>query len=315
MYNYQVDEDEINKKLKEVSSLDELKDAYKQIDKDNGFDFGEVGGYQKEEREFNKVDVPDFSKEQIEKEANNFYKDEIETKKDDLDKKYSDKQEDLLESKENAFLNQEKNEQKIETDYNNKSKQSLYNSIKQGIARSSIENGKQEKLINQKNTALENLKNETNLKLEKIENSLAILNQEKEKAMMDFDLAYAVKIKDKINKLEAEYNKQKEEAIKYNQKIEEDERKFNEEQQKKSEAYDKEVIRKMEEHENNLKTLGVFKVYGEEIINEKQELALNFLNSIPKQEAVDICLSDIFVKNLGAKRAYDLYRLMIAREN
>ncbi len=316
MYTYQVDENEIKEKLKqqEISSVEDLKNVYKEIDKENGFDFGEVGGYQKEEKNFDPKPIVDIDSSKIEEEAKDFFKDEMNKKKEDIESKYQNKEDKLENQKETLLEDQKKNEQKIENEFKDNSKKSLYNSIEQGIARSSIETNKQKELVNIKDYKLETLLESTNAKKSELEQSLNLLKEEKQKAMNDFDIAYALKINDKIAKLEEEYKKANEDAIKYNNSLEEEKRKFEEEQQRKSDEYDKEVLRKMQEHEKRVEELGVYNVYGEEVLKQKEDLALNFLNSISKSEAINICLTDIFVKNLGARRAYELYKKMKARE-
>jgi len=316
MYTYQVDENEIKEKLKqqEISSVEDLKNVYKEIDKENGFYFGEVGGYQKEEKNFDPKPIVDIDSSKIEEEAKDFFKDEMNKKKEDIESKHQNKEDKLENQKETLLEDQKKNEQKIENEFKDNSKKSLYNSIEQGIARSSIETNKQKELVNIKDYKLETLLESTNAKKSELEQSLNLLKEEKQKAMNDFDIAYALKINDKIAKLEEEYKKANEDAIKYNNSLEEEKRKFEEEQQRKSDEYDKEVLRKMQEHEKRVEELGVYNVYGEEVLKQKEDLALNFLNSISKSEAINICLTDIFVKNLGARRAYELYKKMKARE-
>ncbi len=315
MYTYQVDENEINKKLKEnqISSLEDLEKAFKDIDKENGFDFGEVGGYKKEEKTFDRVDVPEIDNEKIKQEATDFYKNEMDQNLDKIETDYQKKADKLNNSKIEVKEDRTKSENKINENFEKNSKQSLYNSVNQGIARSSIENEKQNRLTKIREADLNDLQQETNKKLVNIQNSLNILKTEKEKAMKNFDISYALKISEKMDKLQSLYNKEREEAIKYNEKMEAEEKRFNEQQEKLSKEYDEEVLKKQAEHNKNVEEKGLFLVYGNDVLDQKKEAALEYLYTIPKSEAKQLCLSEYLYNILGPSRTYELYRLMDKR--
>lgn len=314
MYTYQVDEDEINKKLKEnnIDSLGSLKGAFDEIDKEDGFDFGEVGGYEREEKNFDRVNVPDeVSEDDIKKEAETELGYNTELNK--INNKYNTA-EDKLNSKLNSTNeNFESGLKKLASNYNNASKQSLYNSVKNGVARSSIEEGKQNQIKNNYEEGVNELTESTNGAISEIKTELDKLNTQKEEAINNFDIAYAAKLNKKIEELTKKYTKAREDAIKYNEKQSEAEQKFNAEQDEKSKAYDKEVEKKLAEHEEKLNLYGASNVYSKENLDEKQKLSLEFLNSLTKEEALNLCLTDFFVKSLGAKRTLELYRAMKER--
>lgn len=315
MYTYQVDENEINKKLKEnqISSLDDLENAFKNIDKENGFDFGEVGGYEREEKSFDRVDVPEVDRDKIKQEAEDFYKNEMDKNLDKIETDYQTKKDKLNSSKLDVEDNSTKSEKKINENYIENSKKSLYNSVNQGIARSSIESEKQNKLTDNKDASLNALQIETNKKLASIENSLNVLKTEKEKALKNFDISYALKISEKISKLENTYNKERENAIKYNEKMEAEEKAFNELQDKLSKEYDEQVLKKQAEHNKNIEEKGLYLVYGNQVLDQKKDVALEYLYTISKEQAKNFCLSEYLVNIIGPNRAYELYRLMDRR--
>ena len=95
--------------------------------------------------------------------------------------------------------------------------------LKRGLARSSIAVNKKAELENGEAAAKANLAAALNSKITEINEQLSSLDAQREKALNDFNLAYAAKLTQRITELKNERDKKQTEAIKYNNTLAEKE--------------------------------------------------------------------------------------------
>lgn len=96
--------------------------------------------------------------------------------------------------------------------------------LKRGLARSSIAANKSEQLQSGKAQALTDIRASAEAELARIDGEIAALGSDREKALADFDIAYAAKLTEKIADLTAERDEKQAEVLKYNNTLEEKER-------------------------------------------------------------------------------------------
>lgn len=127
---------------------------------------------------------------------------------------------DALKLKEQAVeyeLEKEKNNLAQDLKYDLASTQA--ENISNGVQVSSIANNQKQAVYNKIDSELQDALNKANADLAQIALKRGIAENEFQLALDKFDIAYASKLEDKINKLNAEYTKKELEAQEYNKKI------------------------------------------------------------------------------------------------
>ncbi len=158
--------------------------------------------------------------------------------------------------------------------------------IKRGLARSSIIVNKLAKYDSALLDEYSKIEKSYNDEVVKLNNQKSQLEVQRQNALDGFDIAYAVKLSEKISSLNTELDKKQSEIIEYNNKMEKLEQEYLQDQQKLTDNKN-EAIR-----DDNQKLLDYYTKYGEKYVEKlKQEqkfgLAKEYLDSLPKQEALN----------------------------
>lgn len=146
---------------------------------------------------------------------------------------------------------------------------------------------------------LEKLKSETDAKIENLNGKLATLDSEKQNALEIFDIAYAVKLQEQIDKINKEINNYNMSAIKYNNQIQEKEEILKQKYEKQYLDYIKDA------EDRNKKVMEFVQKYGysaiqDKLNRQKYDMVLNYLNTMDKQTAYEILTeNDDFKNELG----------------
>lgn len=96
--------------------------------------------------------------------------------------------------------------------------------LKRGLARSSIALNKSEELQSEKVKALTDIRDSVNGELSRIDGEINALVSDREKALSDFNIAYAAKLTEKISELTEKRDEKQAEVLKYNNSLAEKER-------------------------------------------------------------------------------------------
>lgn len=251
--------------------------------------------------------------------------DELKAQAEDSLKSYVDQEQKEIESdfqSGNKKLDEQK--QQLESAYSsdtkkiadsfNDAKESNKNTfIRRGLARSSIMQENMKDLDKAQETKQDELAKTLQQNLDKINIEKDLLESQKQSALESFNIAYAVKLTDKINKLTESAKKAEDEVIKYNNQLEEKEAKFQLSQQGHNLDQDNQKLK------DNKFILDYIDEYGTVGLNwlissEKLEAAKNSIKGLTKEQALaqierdgyrDILGDSIYksllnyVKNLG----------------
>ncbi len=216
----------------------------------------------------------------------------IETENEALNKKYS---EDKAAAQKSFY---EKNAA-VESAYSKAKEDSSNDSLKRGLARSSIALNKQYSLNENEAAAKTALASEINSKIEALDNEISALGVKREKAMNDFNIAYAAKLTTLINGLKDERETKKAEALKYNNSLTEKEH---------SAAVDKEM------NESSLYTQSLNQKKLKNDLGDTTDYSANYsimrtiLSKLSPSEARKALAEDaIFKENLSERYYYMLY--------
>ncbi len=280
MYEYKFSDGEGMK-----TSAEELKDKIKNIDDKYKLDltFDSTKDDISLNLERQKYSRP--SDEEIRKQAEDSLKSYEDKEQKGIENEYADGNRKLDEESQKLGGDFESQSKKIEQTYENAKESNKNTFIRKGLSRSSIMQENLKNLDESKNAAQDTLAKELKQNLEKITIERDLLETQKQSALESFNIAYAVKLSEKINKL-TESAKQAEDAVaKYNNQLEEKEKKFALSQQEHNIKQDNQKLK------DNKFVLDYINEYGRVgldwlIAKEKLTAAKDSIKGLSKEQAL-----------------------------
>lgn len=280
MYEYKFSDGEGMK-----TSAEELKDKIKNIDDKYKLDltFDSTKDDISLNLERQKYSRP--SDEEIRKQAEDSLKSYEDKEQKGIENEYADGNRKLDEESQKLGGDFESQSKKIEQTYENAKESNKNTFIRRGLSRSSIMQENLKNLDESKNVAQDTLAKELKQNLEKITIERDLLETQKQSALESFNIAYAVKLSEKINKL-TESAKQAEDAVaKYNNQLEEKEKKFALSQQEHNIKQDNQKLK------DNKFVLDYINEYGRVgldwlIAKEKLTAAKDSIKGLSKEQAL-----------------------------
>lgn len=280
MYEYKFSDGEGMK-----TSAEELKDKIKNIDDKYKLDltFDSTKDDISLNLERQKYSRP--SDEEIRKQAEDSLKNYEDKEQKGIENEYAAGNRKLDEESQKLGGNFESQSKKIEQTYENAKESNKNTFIRRGLSRSSIMQENLKNLDESKNAAQDTLAKELKQNLEKITIERDLLETQKQSALESFNIAYAVKLSEKINKL-TEIAKQAEDAVaKYNNQLEEKEKKFALSQQEHNIKQDNQKLK------DNKFVLDYINEYGRVgldwlIAKEKLTAAKDSIKGLSKEQAL-----------------------------
>ncbi len=280
MYEYKFSDGEGMK-----TSAEELKDKIKNIDDKYKLDltFDSTKDDISLNLERQKYSRP--SDEEIRKQAEDSLKSYEDKEQKGIENEYAAGNRKLDEESQKLGGDFESQSKKIEQTYENAKESNKNTFIRRGLSRSSIMQENLKNLDESKNTAQDTLAKELKQNLEKITIERDLLETQKQSALESFNIAYAVKLSEKINKL-TESAKQAEDAVaKYNNQLEEKEKKFVLSQQEHNIKQDNQKLK------DNKFVLDYINEYGRVgldwlIAKEKLTAAKDSIKGLSKEQAL-----------------------------
>lgn len=280
MYEYKFSDGEGMK-----TSAEELKDKIKNIDDKYKLDltFDSTKDDISLNLERQKYSRP--SDEEIRKQAEDSLKSYEDKEQKGIENEYVAGNRKLDEESQKLGGDFEAQSKKIEQTYENAKESNKNTFIRRGLSRSSIMQENLKNLDESKNAAQDTLAKELKQNLEKITIERDLLETQKQSALESFNIAYAVKLSEKINKL-TESAKQAEDAVaKYNNQLEEKEKKFALSQQEHNIKQDNQKLK------DNKFVLDYINEYGRVgldwlIAKEKLTAAKDSIKGLSKEQAL-----------------------------
>ena len=280
MYEYKFSDGEGMK-----TSAEELKDKIKNIDDKYKLDltFDSTKDDISLNLERQKYSRP--SDEEIIKQAEDSLKSYEDKEQKGIENEYAAGNRKLDEESQKLGGDFESQSKKIEQTYENAKESNKNTFIRRGLSRSSIMQENLKNLDESKNAAQDTLAKELKQNLEKITIERDLLETQKQSALESFNIAYAVKLSEKINKL-TESAKQAEDAVaKYNNQLEEKEKKFALSQQEHNIKQDNQKLK------DNKFVLDYINEYGRVgldwlIAKEKLTAAKDSIKGLSKEQAL-----------------------------
>lgn len=280
MYEYKFSDGEGMK-----TSAEELKDKIKNIDDKYKLDltFDSTKDDISLNLERQKYSRP--SDEEIRKQAEDSLKSYEDKEQKGIENEYAAGNRKLDEESQKLGGDFESQSKKIEQTYENAKESNKNTFIRRGLSRSSIMEENLKNIDESKNAAQDTLAKELKQNLEKITIERDLLETQKQSALESFNISYAVKLSEKINKL-TESAKQAEDAVsKYNNQLEEKEKKFALSQQEHNIKQDNQKLK------DNKFVLDYINEYGRVgldwlIAKEKLTAAKDSIKGLSKEQAL-----------------------------
>lgn len=178
-------------------------------------------------------------------------------------------------------------------------------SLKRGLARSSIAVNKVGELEKSKAEFLSQINSSYADAVSKLDSEIGGLDLKRDKAMNDFNIGYVVKLTNEINSLKEQREKKKEEALKYNNGITEKEASAEIDKiMKESDLYGESLSNKQKENEL---LMGSDKV-KEALYNQTYQKMAQVLRDVGGEDARQLLRDDpLFKDNLNEYYYYKLY--------
>lgn len=302
MYQYTFDED-TTKKIKDLAE-------------NSGNIFEQFG---KVDNKYNTLTSSDTSLELTEMEYNKPSSEEVKTKAENslneykssninsINEEFNTKASQIDENVKKAKENSEIEKQELTSAYETAKQNASNDAIKRGLARSSIIVNTLANYDNSLINKLANEANELNAKIESYQSEKNLLEQQKQSALNSFDIAYAVKLQEKIDSINEDIKAEEEAVIKYNNEISQIKAEWEKDQA--DDNFDKttELAKIMGEY-----GISVFDVLKQ---NEKYALAQKYFKTLNKEEALsELTNNTAYVVNLGKLNYNKLLEEIKARE-
>ena len=284
----------VNKDLdsKKNEVLEKIKEIEKKYSLEE-FEPKEITSLGLEKKEFDRP-----TNEEIFKEAEDLLRAEKENELKKIETDFSSKFSKLDNKVLDANVEKEDDIESALKEFNKNLKTTTNNSIKKGVSRSSIFDEAVKAIENDSSNKISNIEEDFSREIKKLQEERNILEQQKDNALRSFDISYAVKLENKINKISNEIEKQQKAVDDFNANVEKQEKANVEAQEKANQEEQKRIEKK------NKEILGLQEKLGDEFEShknkEKYDVVLEYLLSIPKDVAISELENDkIYEAMLG----------------
>lgn len=228
MNNYSIS-DETSKKVFDAynssTKNDDMDKIIKSINKiKNSFNDVEIPDY--EEPNFERLESVKKTSEDIENEAKNSLAEYKNSSLNSIDEDIESQRDKLETNKQTLSDSKDSTIEAVKSNYASAKKDASDDALKRGLARSSIAVSVLDAFSKDEIDELNAIEKEYSSSMNELNFELNALDAQKKKALDDFDIAYAVKLNDKISSLTSDYNKMQQEIIEYNNKIAEKEKDY-----------------------------------------------------------------------------------------
>ena len=276
MYEYKFSDEQTEKINKKTAVLD----SFKQIDKKYSFNNDEL-----------KLERKTFtapSTEEIQSIAEDSLKEYKLSGIDKIKTDYASKISDLNQKETQNQQNLTSQKSQLKGVYEGLKQDASNDSIKQGLARSSIIVNVLDAFDKEMLDTYSKLDSEYNSQFKKLQEEKSLLESQKKNALDAFDISYASKLNDKIEEINASIEKKQKEVEDYNKAIEKQEKQFKETQEKE-----------------NQELMDFINLYGKETLDrvkqqEKYNIAYAYFMNMDKNEALaELLNNSVYKDELG----------------
>lgn len=287
-----------------TTSKDDLLQQFEEIDKNYQDMIDKTANSQLEnlpelpEYDYLEYDAPDD--EQIKQTAEDSLSDYLNSGKNAIEEESALAKAEKEAEKVAAEQAAQENANTIASNYDAANKAVASDTLKRGLARSSIAVNKTSEIETGKAEALNAAAQAASAEQAKLDSELSALEQERQKALNDFDIAYAAKVTEKINELTAERDEKIKEVTEYNNKLKEQE---NQDAEERAEL----ILELQKQAAENGELTGAIADAENYKYEAKYTAIYNFLSGLSDAKAKEYIRSDADIRN--ALTDYYYYKL------
>ena len=205
-------------------SVQDVLNDLKEIER-RGAQGGEVDA--PESLNLQKVEFEEKTDDELSELAKNSLASKYNTKKQSTNDSFEKQIDNLLKQSEENKKQAESQKESVNEIFDNSIKETENQALKRGLARSSVIIGQVANLEGSRANELANILKDINDNLTYTENKISELENEKERALDDLDIEYAMELNEKIQSVKDDYTKQKQQAIEFNNDVEKLEAEYN----------------------------------------------------------------------------------------
>lgn len=282
-----IDDDPI-KKLEEIEDRIDLLEFYEAPDS-LGLEKKEVPVYDE-----------DAEKEKIQKDLDN----EMSIKRDDIENEFTTSMRELEDEKVNYVKEKQELDSSINDIYDKQSLNIESQSIKRGLARSSIVLGQLAEVESSRATDLMENMNDLNEKLNNVENQMAVIIESRDRALENLDIDYADELDERLEKSKEEYKKLYDEVIEFNNNVSKLEAEYKLKYESEKIAWKESVL--------DLTKDG-YDEFRKKIQNAKFDYMVSYLSNFSKDDALNILTSNPNFKDLLGSDYKKVYEYLLSR--
>jgi len=285
-----------NKSVEEV--IEDLKNIENSYKNNNYIDAPD-------ELELSYVEVPNKSEDELIKVAKDSLEHKYNSQKENTTKNFEKEIDNLLASRETYQKNADEQSRKISEIYNENVKETEEQALKRGLARSSIIINQISEINADKANQLVNVLNTLQDNINSNQSKIDELNYEKNLALTNLDIEYAIELEEKIQKTLEDYNKARQDAIDFNNSVSklQAEYKLDLDKQKLDKQ---ETLTKLESEygvnytKNKIKT-------------DQYNFLKKYFDSLDKDYALSLFLTNKEFKNILQTKYTDMYEYLKSR--
>ena len=292
---FNASEEKINP-LKELTAEQAIDEAKKIAQKYNS---GNVSNAP-ETLELEKIKIEEKDDNDFIEEAKKSLQNKYELSKDKTDQSFKTKINNLIAENESHKKKSEENQNKINQYFDQSIKETENQALKRGLARSSIVIGELSSIEESRANELAQILKDYQQSLDENEKQMKALEEQKENALSTLDIEMALDVEEKIQKLKQEYNKTKEDAIKFNNNV----TKLQAEYQLDREKQNQSTLEKTLSMDNKYKT----NFYENQIKQSQFEYLQNYLDSLEPEYSLDLLLTNKELKKILGDNYSLMYR-------
>ncbi len=246
-----------------------------------------------------KVEVESKTDDEIKDLATSLTKNKYDQKKESTSENFSRQIENAMKQKESAKENSESRKDEINSVFNGSVKSAENQALRRGLARSSVIINQLSEIEGGRAKELSQTLRDLNNKLDEADANIKNLETERDKALSDLDIEYALELQSEIENQKQEYEKRRNEAIEFNNNVDKLEADYKLKLEDQKLQKQKQLTELEDKYGAN---------YTQNLIKDKQmDYLKSYFDSIDTSYAIDIMETNKdFLRILGTYRYNEL---------
>lgn len=318
MYQYKFSDEDEKRILEQIDSAKSQKESdtslsnkFSQIDDKYDMSFDTNSKNENDSSiKFEKLDNVEINQDKIKKDAENSLAEEKKNEINSIIKEAENTKNDITASIQNVKTSAQTQKDNLDKLYEERKEVASDEALKRGLGRSSIIINQIDAFEKDKIDEYMAIDKELSSAINSLNAQLGELETNKQKALSDYDIAYAVKLNEKIKEINDELYQKQQEVIKYNNEIAEKEAEYNLSKEKQDASIKNDLISQQLDVAEFIEKYGINALYSLKY-QDKFDVALDYFNNIDKATALNELKNNAtYYKEQLGNKYYDLLARM-----